>query len=173
MFKHSSSGLSLCITLLLVFSITFQGLARATVIVSATTANIEKSASTDNQKESGTGVSSVNQAQDARATKPLTRLANRNSLTPLAMAPMFAPTITATLADDIGLGAKKNPGATITYTAIINDSVADATGVTFTDPLDANTTQTGTVNVRSFLTIVVAAMAANSVQDTGPGLARK
>src|SRR2546427_7514431 len=57
------------------------------------------------------------------------------------------PTITATLADDIGLGSKKNPGATITYTAVISDASADATGVTFTDILDANTTQTGTVNV--------------------------
>src|SRR5882762_173515 len=99
MFKHSSSSLSLSIALLLVFSITFQGLARATVIVSTKTANVEKSASTDVQKESGTNVSSVNHAQDAHATRPLTRLANRNSLTPLA--PMFAPTITATLADDI------------------------------------------------------------------------
>ncbi len=56
MFKHSSSSLSLCIALLLVFSITFQGFARATgMIVSAKTVNIEKSASTDVQKESGTG----------------------------------------------------------------------------------------------------------------------
>ena len=48
--------------------------------------------------------------------------------------------VTATLADDIGLGAKKNPGGTITYTAVISDAVTDATGVQYTDTLDANTT---------------------------------
>src|SRR5229473_1126533 len=150
MFKHSSSALSLCIALLLVFSITVQGFARATgMIVSAKTANAEKSASTDVQKESGTGVSPVNHAQDARVTRPLTRLANRNSLTPLTMAPMFAPIITATLADDIGLGAKKNPGDTINYTAVISDAVTDATGLTYTDTLDANTTFVGSSTVVS------------------------
>src|SRR5438034_7097140 len=61
-------------------------------------------------------------------------------------APLVA-TVTATLADDIGLGAKKNPGDTITYTAIISDAGTDATGVTYTDNLNANVTQTGTVNV--------------------------
>ena len=54
---------------------------------------------------SGTGVSPVNHAQDARATKPLTRIANRRTLTPVA--PFFAPIITATLADDITLANKE------------------------------------------------------------------
>jgi uncharacterized repeat protein (TIGR01451 family) len=91
---------------------------------------------------SATGVSPVNHAQDARATKPLTRIARRNALTPMPLPPV-GPTVTATLADDIGLGSKKNPGGTITYTAIISDSGADATGVTYTDVLDANTTLVG------------------------------
>src|SRR5438094_318274 len=120
MLKHSSSSLSLFIALLLVFSITFQGLARATgMIVSAKTIELEKTASTDVQKESGAGVSPVNHAQDARATRPLTRLSNRNSLTPLAMAPMFAPVVTATLTDNITSATKVVPGGTINYTAVI------------------------------------------------------
>ena len=93
---------------------------------------------------SGAGVSPVNHAQDARATKPLTRIANRRTLTPVA--PFFAPTITATLADDIGLGAKKNPGDTITYTAIITNTAGagnDASNVVYTDILDSNTTLVG------------------------------
>jgi hypothetical protein len=56
---------------------------------------------------------------------------------------VLAPSITATLTDDIGLGVKKNPGDTITYTAIINNGGAspadDATGVIFSSILDANT----------------------------------
>jgi uncharacterized repeat protein (TIGR01451 family) len=63
---------------------------------------------------------------------------------PLAPA---AVSVTATLADDIGLGAKKNPGDTITYTAVISTGGAspadDATGVVFTDILDSNTTLVG------------------------------
>jgi Bacterial Ig domain len=65
----------------------------------------------------------------------------RSSLSPLA------PTITATLADDITLANKKNPGDPITYTAVINNSGTDATGVVYTDTLDANTTQTGGVTI--------------------------
>jgi uncharacterized repeat protein (TIGR01451 family) len=62
--------------------------------------------------------------------------------------PFFAPTITATLADDITLANKKDPGATITYTAIISNTAApgagnDATGVIYTDILDNNTTLVG------------------------------
>ncbi|HVS82724.1 MAG TPA: Ig-like domain-containing protein, partial [Pyrinomonadaceae bacterium] len=74
-------------------------------------------------------------------TKPLTRIAHRKTLTPMAP---FAPTITATLADDIGLGSKKNPGDTITYTAVItNTSLTDALNVVYTDVLDNNTTLVG------------------------------
>jgi uncharacterized repeat protein (TIGR01451 family) len=91
---------------------------------------------------SGPGVSPVNHAQDARATKPLTRIARRNALTSMPLPPV-GPTITATLADDITLASKKNPGGTITYTAIISDSGADATGVTYTDTLESNTTLVG------------------------------
>src|SRR5229473_5656826 len=116
MFKHSSSSLSLSIALVLVYSITFQSFAQATgVIVSAKTIELEKSAYTDVQRESGTGVSLVNHAQDALATRPLTQLTNRNSLTPLA--PMFAPNVTATLTDNITLATKVIPGGTINYTA--------------------------------------------------------
>src|SRR5439155_5330455 len=97
--------------------------------------------SANRSTNSGTGVSPVNHAQAARATKPLTRIANRRTLTP--MAPMFAPIITATLADDIGLGAKKNPGATITYTAVISNTGSDASNVVYTDVLDNNTTLVG------------------------------
>jgi uncharacterized repeat protein (TIGR01451 family) len=59
----------------------------------------------------------------------------------------LAPAITATLADDIGLGVKKNPGDTITYTAIISNGGAspadDALNVIFSDILDNNTTLVG------------------------------
>src|SRR6266480_1587478 len=54
---------------------------------------------------------------------PLEELDDPNLL-PNPLGPL-APTITATLADDITLAQKKSPGATITYTAIISDSVAD------------------------------------------------
>src|SRR5260370_17165901 len=91
------------------------------MIVSAKTVNLEKSASTDVQKESGTGVSPVNHAQDARAAKPLTRLANGNSLTPMAPMP-FVPTITATLDDNFPLASKKNPGNTTNYTAVTTNT---------------------------------------------------
>jgi hypothetical protein len=55
----------------------------------------------------------------------------------------LAATVTASLADDISLANKKNPGDTITYTATINNGGAspadDATGVIFSSILDANT----------------------------------
>ena len=58
MFKHSSSSLSLSIALFLVYSITIQGFAHAMgMIVSSKTVELEKSASTDVQREGGTGVS--------------------------------------------------------------------------------------------------------------------
>jgi hypothetical protein len=63
-----------------------------------------------------------------------------------------APTITATLTDTFIGGdgdGKADPGETIEYTAIITNSGADpATGVTFNDILDLNTTLVaGSVNV--------------------------
>ncbi|HBB88705.1 MAG TPA: hypothetical protein DC047_13930 [Blastocatellia bacterium] len=55
--------------------------------------------------------------------------------------------VTASLAADIALGAKKNPGDVITYTAVISTGGAspadDATGVVFSDILDSNTTLVG------------------------------
>src|SRR5712692_1458864 len=99
-------------------------------------------ASASRKVNSGTGVPPVNHAQDARGTKPLTRIANRRTMTPMAPMP-FAPTITATLADDITLAQKKNPGDTITYTAIISNTVSDASNVIYTDVLDNNTTLVG------------------------------
>ena len=55
--------------------------------------------------------------------------------------------VTASLTDDIGLAAKKNPGDTITYTAVISTGGVspgdDATGVVFTSILDGNTTLVG------------------------------
>ncbi|HXD11426.1 MAG TPA: hypothetical protein VN653_15275, partial [Anaerolineales bacterium] len=57
--------------------------------------------------------------------------------------PLLAPTISATKTDTIigddGDG-KADPGETIEYTVVINNSVSDATGVTFNDVLDTNVT---------------------------------
>jgi hypothetical protein len=113
--------------------------AAATLISFAVSAN--------RNAKSGTGVSPVNHTQDARATKPLTRIANRRTLTPIAPMP-FVPTITATLDDNFPLASKKNPGDTINYTAVItNTAGTDASGVAYTDTLDNNTTLSGVVRV--------------------------
>lgn len=61
---------------------------------------------------------------------------------------LLVPSITATLADDILLTAKKNPGDTINYTAIItnngvNSPADDALNVVFNNTLDPNTTLVG------------------------------
>src|SRR2546426_3945763 len=78
----------------------------------------------------------VDQTREKLSPNPLV-----NSLSPVAA------TITATLTDDIGLGAKKNPGDTITYTATISNAgvspADDALNVIFTDVLDSNTTLVG------------------------------
>ncbi|HEX7176858.1 MAG TPA: Ig-like domain-containing protein, partial [Pyrinomonadaceae bacterium] len=65
---------------------------------------------------------------------------------PLAAAPAplaFAPNIVATKVDsfnDLGADGKADPGQTITYTVTITNNGPDpATGVTFTDMVDANT----------------------------------
>ncbi len=134
--KCSMSRLSLRSPLALVL-ISF--VVAATLITLAVSAN--------RKANSGKGVSPVNPAQDARATKPLTRMARRNSLTPMAPMP-FLPTITATLDDNFSLASKKNPGDTINYTAVItNTAGTDATGVAYTDTLDINTTLSGVVRV--------------------------
>src|SRR6185503_16396703 len=78
-------------------------------------------------------------------TVPDLKAANATVSAP--MMPFFAPSLTATLADDIGLGAKKNPGDTITYTAVITNGGAspadDATGMVFSAILDSSTTLVG------------------------------
>ncbi len=65
--------------------------------------------------------------------------------------PNLLPTITATKADTFVGGdgdGKADPGETIRYTTVISNSGTDATGVTFNDIIDANTTLVaGTVNV--------------------------
>jgi len=60
------------------------------------------------------------------------------------LAPL-APVITATLTDNITLATKVAPGANINYTAVITNNGAaspadDATNLSYSDPLDANTT---------------------------------
>src|SRR5713226_1978339 len=110
----------------------------ATLLALAASASRKASRASD----SPTNLSLSNTATKSASAKPLTRLANRNALTPMALMP-FAPTITATLADDITLAAKKNPGDTITYTATISNTGSDAFNVVYTDPLDNNTTLVG------------------------------
>src|SRR5713226_324559 len=68
-------------------------------------------ASASRKVNSGTGVSPVNHAQDARATKPLTRIANRRTITPIAPLPP-APTITTSHPEDITPAQKKEPSDT-------------------------------------------------------------
>ena len=60
-----------------------------------------------------------------------------------------AQTVTATKDDGVNpLGAKKNPGETVNYTIQINATGSNATGVTLTDPTDANTSEVaGSLNV--------------------------
>jgi Big-like domain-containing protein len=116
-----------------------------TFVIAATLITFAVSASRNANR--GTDVSPVNHAQDKRATKPLTRIANRRTLTPLAPMP-FVSTITATLDDNFPLASKKNPGDTINYTAVItNTAGGDASGVAYTDTLDNNTTLSGLVRV--------------------------
>jgi uncharacterized repeat protein (TIGR01451 family) len=58
--------------------------------------------------------------------------------------PPVAPTVTATKVDslftDVDNDGKADPGDTLKYTVTISASGADATGVTFTDTVDPNTT---------------------------------
>ena len=67
---------------------------------------------------------------------------SRTSVTSPAYMPFFAPSLTATLADDIGLGTKKSPADTITYTA------TTATGF--------NATGGGTVSVKGTINSLAA-----------------
>jgi uncharacterized repeat protein (TIGR01451 family) len=69
--------------------------------------------------------------------------------TPLAASPTtpLAPTVTATKTDalftDVDGDLQADPGDTLKYTVTINSSGEDATGVTFTDTVDPNTTFVG------------------------------
>jgi Bacterial Ig domain/Carboxypeptidase regulatory-like domain len=148
MFKHSASTLSLCVALLLAFSITFQSFARATgmIVEAKRVNNVEKSAWTDGQKKSAMAVPQ-DRTSTRSSSRPLTRLANGNAWTPMPLPPV-GPNVTATLADDITLAQKKNPGATINYTTVITSTgTSDASSINYTDTLDGNTTQSGTVKV--------------------------
>src|SRR5215831_6332066 len=83
--------------------------------------------------------------KDARMGKGLLRVAGieKNERTFSLTAPV-APTVTATKTDslfaDADSDSQADPGDTIKYTVTINASGADATGVTFTDNVDPNTT---------------------------------
>src|ERR1044071_9112111 len=65
-------------------------------------------------------------------------------LEPPSPALPFAPTVTATKADslivDNDVDGKADPGDTLRYTVVIGATGEDATGVTFTDTVDPNTT---------------------------------
>src|SRR4051812_5907646 len=59
---------------------------------------------------------------------------------------LYTPAITATKTDAFIGGdgdGKADPSETIEYTVAINNSVTDATGVTFDDTIDANTSLVG------------------------------
>src|SRR5207245_1718795 len=122
-------------------------------------------ASASRKANSSTTVSPLNHAPDARATKPLTRIASRSTLT--SMAP-FVPIVTATLTDNITAATKVIPGGTINYTAVISNTTTDATGVTYTDTLDANTTLVGGSTVVSPIAFNDAYTATGNVQINVP-----
>ena len=103
-------------------------------LVSATLITLVVSASRAKRAE----VPQANSNTPGSAGKPLTALADRRALTP-----MFTPAITAQLTDNITSATKVVPGGTINYTAVISNTTTDATGVTYTDTLDANTTLLG------------------------------
>ena len=88
-------------------------------------------------------------ANDVKSKLPTTdiRAAEAGAVIPseaLSPLPLPAPNITATKVDafpDLNGDGRAEPGETISYTIQVNNSGADdATGVTFTDTVDANTT---------------------------------
>ena len=89
-------------------------------------------------------------------TSPEPAMRNSHPVTaaaPKSVRPMvpFAPTVTATksvaLTGDVDLDGKADPGDTLTYTVTITDAGMDATGMMFSDTIDANTTLVpGSVN---------------------------
>ena len=71
-----------------------------------------------------------------------------------APAPPLAPSVTATLADDITLAQTKRPGETITYTVTISNGGPDAaTGVTFTNDLSGNANLTVVGGCREYAAV--------------------
>ena len=127
MFKHSSSTLGLCIALFLVFSITFSSFPTTrSGLVLAQASSAPHSAPTSDQQKGSVAPSSKAQPQK----------------TPVPNSPQ-AVTITATKRDAFPAHADgaAHSGDTITYTVVVtNNGTTDATGVTFTDNVDANTT---------------------------------
>jgi len=72
------------------------------------------------------------------------------AVTTVSAARLYALTVTATKTDtlvDSDSDGKADPGETIKYTVAINASGGDATGVTYTDTIDSNTTLSGSVAV--------------------------
>jgi hypothetical protein len=71
------------------------------------------------------------------------RLVRASLLIDASRTVVFAPTVTATKTDglltDIDADGKADPGDTLKYTVVIGSSLENATGVTFTDTVDANT----------------------------------
>jgi uncharacterized repeat protein (TIGR01451 family) len=84
-------------------------------------------------------------ASRTAAATPRAVLANRASVfSSFALSP-FAPTITAVKSHMLAPGdTQADPGDTLTYTVVItNSGTSDATGVSFSDTIDPNTTLVG------------------------------
>src|SRR6185369_11162226 len=76
---------------------------------------------------------------------PSSRAETASTAAPAAPAPL-APAISATKVDsfpDVDGNGKAEPGDTITYDVNITNNGTDATGVNFSDTIDANTTLVG------------------------------
>gem|GEM_PF-3865804 len=59
---------------------------------------------------------------------------------PPPVAPNLSATLTDSFVDTSPADGRADPGSTVTYTAVISNSGSDATGVSFSDTLDGNTT---------------------------------
>src|SRR5436190_10213578 len=80
----------------------------------------------------------------AKSAPSSVAVARRSAVANALAMPPAAPTVTATKTDtlltDVDLDGKADPGDTLKYTVTIGATGADATGVTFTDTVDPNTT---------------------------------
>src|SRR5690349_15375504 len=85
----------------------------------------------------------ASKSETAKNTKHSTSLNANHSAAP-APVPFASPTVTATKTDslftDVDIDGKADPGDTLKYTVGITATGGDATGVTFTDTVDPNTT---------------------------------